>query len=69
LALASATHDPRLLIGPQIGEDAAVIDAGDRFLAGTVFAFTSLRAALTTIRLSQFWCCAFLRGSFVFSSS
>lgn len=25
-------HDPRLLIGPQIGEDAAVIDAGDRFL-------------------------------------
>jgi len=25
-------HDPRLLVGPQIGEDAAVIDAGDRFL-------------------------------------
>jgi len=25
-------HDPRLLIGPQIGEDAAVIDAGDRYL-------------------------------------
>jgi hydrogenase expression/formation protein HypE len=25
-------HDPRLLIGPQIGEDAAVIDAGDRCL-------------------------------------
>jgi hydrogenase expression/formation protein HypE len=24
--------DPRLLIGPQIGEDAAVIDAGDRYL-------------------------------------
>jgi len=24
-------HDPRLLIGPQIGEDAAVIDAGDRY--------------------------------------
>ena len=25
-------HDPRLLIGPQIGEDAAVIDQGDRCL-------------------------------------
>jgi hydrogenase expression/formation protein HypE len=25
-------HDPRLLIGPQIGEDAAVIDQGDRYL-------------------------------------
>jgi hydrogenase expression/formation protein HypE len=25
-------HDPRLLIGPQLGEDAAVIDAGDRYL-------------------------------------
>lgn len=25
-------HNPRLLIGPQIGEDAAVIDAGDRYL-------------------------------------
>jgi hydrogenase expression/formation protein HypE len=25
-------HAPRLLIGPQIGEDAAVIDAGDRYL-------------------------------------
>lgn len=24
--------DPRLLIGPQIGEDAAVIDAGDRYI-------------------------------------
>jgi len=28
-------HDPRLLIGPQIGEDAAVIDAGDRCLVVT----------------------------------
>ena len=28
-------HDPRLLIGPQIGEDAAVIDAGDRYLVVT----------------------------------
>ncbi|HEV2398626.1 MAG TPA: AIR synthase family protein [Candidatus Sulfotelmatobacter sp.] len=28
----SPQHDPRLLIGPQIGEDAAVIDAGDRCL-------------------------------------
>lgn len=25
-------HDPRLLIGPQIGEDAAVINVGDRYL-------------------------------------
>ena len=25
-------HDPRLLIGPQIGEDAAVIEAGDHYL-------------------------------------
>ena len=28
----SPKHDPRLFIGPQIGEDAAVIDAGDRYL-------------------------------------
>jgi len=28
----SPKHDPRLLIGPQIGEDAAVIDSGDRYL-------------------------------------
>ena len=28
-------HDSRLLIGPQIGEDAAVIDAGDRYLVVT----------------------------------
>ena len=27
--------DPRLLVGPQIGEDAAVIDAGDRYLVVT----------------------------------
>jgi hydrogenase expression/formation protein HypE len=31
--LARLPHrDPRLLIGPQVGEDAAVVDAGDRFL-------------------------------------
>jgi hydrogenase maturation factor len=29
------THDPRLVIGPQIGEDAAVIDDGDRYLVVT----------------------------------
>jgi hydrogenase maturation factor len=28
-------HDPRLLVRPQIGEDAAVIDAGDRYLVVT----------------------------------
>jgi hydrogenase expression/formation protein HypE len=28
-------HDPRLLIGPQLGEDAAVIDLGDRCLVVT----------------------------------
>src|SRR3974390_3324620 len=28
----SPKRDPRLLVGPQIGEDAAVIDAGDRYL-------------------------------------
>ena len=28
-------HDPRLLIGPQVGEDAAVIDLGDRYLVVT----------------------------------
>jgi len=28
-------HDPRLLIGPQIGEDATVIDAGDHHLVVT----------------------------------
>ena len=26
-------HDPRLLVGPQIGEDAAVIDASGRLIA------------------------------------
>ena len=25
-------HDPRLVVGPQVGEDAAVIDMGDRYL-------------------------------------
>src|SRR5437667_9557081 len=28
-------HDPRLLVGPQTGEDAAVIDVGDRCLVVT----------------------------------
>ena len=28
-------HDPRLVIGPQVGEDAAVIDTGDRYLVVT----------------------------------
>ena len=28
-------RDPRLLIGPQVGEDAAVIDVGDRYLVVT----------------------------------
>jgi hydrogenase expression/formation protein HypE len=28
-------HDPRLLIGPQVGEDAAVIDMDDRYLVVT----------------------------------
>jgi hypothetical protein len=28
-------RDPRLLIGPQIGEDAALIDVGDRYLVVT----------------------------------
>ncbi|HXY52790.1 MAG TPA: AIR synthase family protein [Terriglobales bacterium] len=28
-------HDPRLIVGPQIGEDAAVIEAGDRYLVVT----------------------------------
>jgi len=27
-----STQDARLVVGPQIGEDAAVIDAGDRYL-------------------------------------
>lgn len=30
-----STHDPRLVIGPQVGEDAAVIEAGDRYLVVT----------------------------------
>ena len=29
------THDPRLVIGPQVGEDAAVIETGDRNLVVT----------------------------------
>src|SRR6516162_11379232 len=35
LLMGLAKNDPRLVIGPQIGEDAAVIDAGDRYLVVT----------------------------------
>jgi hydrogenase maturation factor len=28
-------HDPRVVVGPRVGEDAAVIDLGDRFLVAT----------------------------------
>jgi hydrogenase expression/formation protein HypE len=28
-------HDPRLLVGPQIGKDATVTDEGDRYLVVT----------------------------------
>ncbi len=27
--------DPRVVVGPRVGEDAAVIDMGDRFLVAT----------------------------------
>jgi hydrogenase expression/formation protein HypE len=30
-----ATHDPRVIVGPRVGEDAAVIDLGDRYLVAT----------------------------------
>src|SRR2546428_12876078 len=28
-------RDPRVVVGPRVGEDAAVIDAGDRYLVAT----------------------------------
>jgi hydrogenase expression/formation protein HypE len=30
-----ATRDPRVVVGPRVGEDAAVIDLGDRYLVAT----------------------------------
>ena len=30
-----ATRDPRVVVGPRVGEDAAVIDMGDRYLVAT----------------------------------
>jgi hydrogenase maturation factor len=30
-----ARHDPRVIVGPRVGEDAAVIDIGDRYLIAT----------------------------------
>jgi hydrogenase maturation factor len=30
-----ARHDPRVFVGPRVGEDAAVIDIGDRYLVAT----------------------------------
>ena len=30
-----ARHDPRVVVGPRVGEDAAVIDMGDRYLVAT----------------------------------
>jgi hydrogenase maturation factor len=30
-----ARHDPRVIVGPRVGEDAAVIDAGDHYLVAT----------------------------------
>jgi hydrogenase maturation factor len=29
------TKDPRVVVGPKVGEDAAVIDMGDRYLVAT----------------------------------
>ena len=43
-------HDPRLLIGPQIGEDAAVIDAGDRYLVVTTDPISSARTQTSSAR-------------------
>src|SRR5262245_2736692 len=30
-----ASHDPRVVVGPRVGEDAAVLDMGDRYLVAT----------------------------------
>lgn len=54
-------RDPRLLIGPQIGEDAAVIDAGDRYLVVTTdlitFATDHIEryASMSTRTMSPSW--------------
>jgi hydrogenase maturation factor len=35
LLRAHASHDPRVIVGPRVGEDAAVLDMGDRYLVAT----------------------------------
>jgi hydrogenase maturation factor len=35
LLSAHASDDPRVIVGPQVGEDAAVLDIGDRYLVAT----------------------------------
>jgi len=35
LLSAHASADPRVIVGPQVGEDAAVLDIGDRYLVAT----------------------------------
>jgi hydrogenase maturation factor len=35
LLSAHASDDPRVVVGPQVGEDAAVLDIGDRYLVAT----------------------------------
>jgi hydrogenase maturation factor len=47
-------RDPRVLVGPRIGEDAAVIDMGDRYLVATTdpITFTSDEAAWHALQVN-----------------
>ena len=48
------TKDPRVVVGPKVGEDAAVIDMGDRYLVATSDrASLDLTAQLRSFRRSD----------------
>ena len=46
LLSAHASDDPRVIVGPQVGEDAAVLDIGDRYLVATADPITFATAEL-----------------------
>src|SRR6266850_37133 len=46
LLSAHVSNDPRVVVGPQVGEDAAVLDIGDRYLVATADPITFATAEL-----------------------
>ena len=46
--------DPRVIVGPKVGEDAAVIDIGDKYLLSTTdpITFTSYKIGLYTVNVN-----------------